>query len=74
MSKNLRPQVDEGNVDEFIRLLTPEPGKAPKLTLEERADLAHGIAPSISKLQGTSALYAKEFARRVRSRILWMKD
>lgn len=68
-----QPEVDEADVDDMIALMTPKPGTAPRLSAEERADLAFQIALGAAKLQGTTPEYANAFATRVRQRMLWIK-
>jgi hypothetical protein len=69
---NKQAHVDDADVDELVSLLTRNSGRT-NLTAESRADLAHKFALSFAKLKGHSTEWAKELARRVRQRMLWVK-
>ena len=62
--------MDKADVDEFVELHLKN--FDPKLTPETRADLAEQFALNYSKLKGMSPAWAKELARKVHQRALWL--
>ncbi len=73
-TKRRSPVVDDSDVDQIVAMLTPKEGAKPsRLAAEQRADLAHDFALNYARLHGTTAAWARELARRVRRRFLWVK-
>lgn len=68
-----KPHVDDADVDKFVERFCKKLN--PALTPEERADLIHDFALAYTELvqPETSKAWAKELARKVRSRALWLK-
>ena len=67
------PQVDDADVDGFVTRFLAKLN--PALTAEERADAAYDFALNLTLMiqPDTSKAWAQEFARKVRSRALWLK-
>jgi hypothetical protein len=77
MTEKKPPEVDDAEVDRIIAALesfapTQETARS-GMTPEARADVAYGFALGYAKFHGSTSAWAKELARRVRKRILWVK-
>jgi hypothetical protein len=64
--------VDDADVERMINFLF---GRSlnDKITAEERAEAAYQVALNWARLMNRTTRYAKELARRVRARALWLK-
>ena len=65
-------QVDDADIDEMMTLLlNPRHPYGARMTAEERASSAYDLAHHYALACGQSERWAKEYARRVRTRLLW---
>lgn len=67
------PQIDDEDIDKFVAKWFTQLN--PALSAEKRADLVHDFVVGVLELSEPekSPAWIKEFARRVRQRVLWLK-